>query len=268
MIYLLPVNGLANRMRAIDSAISLSKLTNQKLNIYWFRYWGINCQYKDLFEPINGLKIMDRDKVPVFFDSGKLSNLYLPTILRKMPFIIHLNPYQMKPLLENEFDFGDLKGGIFFISSYSRFFPSKKPFENFRPIPSLLTKIDQESQDFNEHTIGIHIRRTDNVKSISHSPTSLFEQRIEDQLLTNPLSNFYLASDCLTTKRELKLKYASVLQTNLEIADRNSKEGVQQALVELYTLSRTNKIFGSYWSSYSETAAEITGIENIIIKDK
>jgi len=38
---------------------------------------------------------------------------------------------------------------------------------------------------------------------------------------------------------------------------RNSVRGMQDALVELYVLSRTNKIFGSHQSSYSETAAQI-----------
>jgi len=44
-------------------------------------------------------------------------------------------------------------------------------------------------------------------------------------------------------------------------AERNSLQGMQDALVELYTLSRTSRIIGSMQSSYSETAAQIGRIQ-------
>ena len=49
-ITLIPVGGLANRMRAIESAIALSKNNEQPLKIIWFKDWGMGCTYHELFE--------------------------------------------------------------------------------------------------------------------------------------------------------------------------------------------------------------------------
>lgn len=52
-ILLVPVGGLANRMKAIDSAIKLSRKTNSELHIIWFKDRGLNCRFDQLFEPID-----------------------------------------------------------------------------------------------------------------------------------------------------------------------------------------------------------------------
>ena len=44
-ILLVPVGGLANRMKAIDSAIKLSRKTNSELHIIWFKDRGLNCRF-------------------------------------------------------------------------------------------------------------------------------------------------------------------------------------------------------------------------------
>ena len=41
-ILLVPVGGLANRMKAIDSAIKLSRKANSELHIIWFKDRGLN----------------------------------------------------------------------------------------------------------------------------------------------------------------------------------------------------------------------------------
>ena len=50
MITFVPVGGLANRIRSIQSAISLSG--DDELRIYWFKDQGLNCNFYQLFEPI------------------------------------------------------------------------------------------------------------------------------------------------------------------------------------------------------------------------
>ena len=60
-ILLVPVGGLANRMKAIDSAIKLSRKANSELHIIWFKDRGLNCRFDQLFEPIDlpNVKITD-----------------------------------------------------------------------------------------------------------------------------------------------------------------------------------------------------------------
>jgi hypothetical protein len=52
----------------------------------------------------------------------------------------------------------------------------------------------------------------------------------------------------------------------LPYLSRKSVGGIQDAAIDLWILSRTQKILGSYRSSFSETASEIRGIPLKIIK--
>lgn len=71
---------------------------------------------------------------------------------------------------------------------------------------------------------------------------------------------FYLASDSMEEKKRLTAIFGDRIITHWKPVSRSTPEGMQDALVELYTLSRTQKMIGSYYSSYSETAAEIGNI--------
>ena len=115
-------------------------------------------------------------------------------------------------------------------------------------------------------TIGIHIRRTDNIGSITHSPTSLFIERMKEEIRKDEKCLFYLATDSEKEKEQLKKIFGKNLITSPHAADRNSINGMKDALTELYILSRTNKILGSMQSSYSETAAQISGIPYELLK--
>ena len=42
---------------------------------------------------------------------------------------------------------------------------------------------------------------------------------------------------------------------------------IKDALIDLYGLSRCRLILGSYWSSFSETAAAIGGSELLIVRE-
>ena len=225
----------------------------------------MNCAFMDLFEPIPGVEVIERD--PPFALINSETNLYATRLHKLLPNWVILNHHDVKSLVyEQQFDFRQLKGRNVLMASFVRFFPTAKPFAVFTPIKCLQQRIEEESVLFHQNTIGIHIRRTDNVQSIVHSPTELFEHAIEREIVLNPEVNFYLASDCSDTKQQLHKKYGERIITNFDQSDRTTKEGIQQALVELYALSRTQKILGSYWSSFSDTAANISGIERIVLR--
>ena len=44
-IILVPVGGLANRMRAVASAVTLTYRVRRKLEVLWFRDWGLNAPF-------------------------------------------------------------------------------------------------------------------------------------------------------------------------------------------------------------------------------
>jgi len=270
MLELIPTGGLCNKMRTIDSAISFCRTYDIPLKIYWVRdEKNINCQFRDLFEPIKGLNLYELDDLPFRFKKGEWKNLFLPILLRKMLWVGEpFKPFEIKAFLKGGGDFKELydkhKQLIFF--SFSRFFPSKKAFEIYSPLPIIQEMIEKETTGFNKFTIGIHIRRTDHKVAMANSPLELFEQKIEAEILKDKRANFYLASDCADTKTHLVNKYGKVIRTNFEPGDRTTLEGMYRGITELYTLSKTIKVYGSFGSSYSRTACLITGIDFFPIK--
>ncbi|MBQ7268446.1 MAG: hypothetical protein IJS62_01140 [Bacteroidales bacterium] len=133
--------------------------------------------------------------------------------------------------------------------------------ELFVPASTLQQRIDEEIARFNDATYGVHIRRTDNKVAIQESPLELFRERITAILLEQPDARFYVCSDDASVKADLQEAFGPevILLPNCAL-NPNSKEGMQQAIVELFSLAATKRIIGSYFSSFSETAAELGGI--------
>ena len=49
-ITLVPVGGLANRMKAMDAAYHLAKSCQSQLRVIWFKDQGLNCRFDQLFQ--------------------------------------------------------------------------------------------------------------------------------------------------------------------------------------------------------------------------
>ena len=271
MLELIPTGGLCNKMRAMDSAISFCETYNIPLKVYWIRDEKIiNCQFQDLFNPIPDLNLKDLDDLPFKLRKGELKNLFLPNLLKKLPnFGTAFKRFEIKDFKNQGGDFKKLydehdKHLIFY--SFSRFFNTEKEYQLFKPLPLIQKMIKNETQTFDEFTIGIHIRRTDHKIAINNSPLELFEKKIEEELTKNENVNFYLASDCVDTKKHLLAKYKGCIQTNFEPSDRMSLQGMYRAITELYTLAATAKVYGCWGSSFSTTACSIGSIEQVILK--
>ena len=131
----------------------------------------------------------------------------------------------------------------------------------FIPQDDIQRRINEVVAGFSERTIGVHIRITDNVVSIQSSPLENFTNMMDAEIKKNANTKFYVASDDDEVKENLKSKYPNRIITLMDDTDRNSLEGMKFAVLDLFCLSKTNKIIGSVGSSYSQIAAEIGGIE-------
>lgn len=267
MITVIPKSGLCNRMRAIDSALSLSQATSRELSIVWIRNKILNCKFCDLFKPIDGITIVESKLRPFLYSNRKIQNFGLPSLARKIMNLTLIDKHQLLELKKDSKVLADYvaKTKHAIIANNKRFYPSKFEYQQFVPTDALQLRIEKETEKFNPSTIGVHIRRTDHKQAKEKSPLHLFKKALEDAIGENPLANFYLASDCPETKEHLLGKFGEKVITNNSKAVRDSKEGMQQALVELYALSKTQKVFGSYGSSFSETACQISGIPEVTI---
>ena len=138
----------------------------------------------------------------------------------------------------------------------------------FVPRQDIQEKITSYSQSFTDYSIGIHIRRTDNAASIQQSPTELFIAAIDREIEANPNVSIFLATDSEIVKKEMLSRYGNRVLTAKDEADRNSIAGIKGGIIDMFALSKTNKIYGSFQSSFSELAAQIGNVPiEILQKD-
>ena len=271
-LILVPVGGLANRMKAIDAAVALTQETDMHLHIIWFRDSGLNCRFDQLFEPFNLNHVTVKEASwmdKVIYDRPRRKNLNIPRIFQRVLLDSCIYEEEATQLFYQHFDFPAwVKNQNVYIASCVYFYPQtiNPSFCIFKPHKYIQDQIDTYCQSFTDPTIGIHIRRTDNIASITNSPTELFVEQMNREIQNNKDCLFYVATDSEKEKEHLKSIFKERIITFPRVANRNSVSGIQDALVELYILSRTKKIYGSIHSSYSETAAQISGIHCELIK--
>lgn len=272
MFIFYPVGGLANRMRVIDSAFCLSRKLNKPYRIIWLKDNGLNCSFSTIWKPIDYLLDTESNFLYLFFKFKRKYSFFRKILKISEKFRI------LKVYSQDEYDelFKMMnqpkklnKYLLCIISSFSSFYAKEKfNCSLFDLQPDIKKLVDKESEAFHKNTIGVHIRRTDNIDSIQKSPLELFVNRMKTELKKEPNTNFYIASDSEDVKSELKNLFGDRVKLPSGELSRNSETGIVQAVVELYTLSRTNKVYGSFYSSFSQAAAELGNVEYEVITIK
>jgi hypothetical protein len=274
MIYIETQGGLANRMRVISSALALQNGIGKQVQCYWVPKAELNARFEELFLSIDVLQIMD--KVPFkyrFLKSSFHDNPIKYFIANGINFMSDINlVLKDKDVVDviwsqkmNLITLTESKKQLY-LKTCSNFYGGSIKSEFFIPVPAIQSIIMEKTSTFTNPVIGIHIRRTDNKKSILYSPTELFIQKIDQQLGAEPNTCFYLATDDLQEEKLLKNRYGSRIITHQKVLDRSSLKGIRDAMVDLYSLSATDAIWGSYWSSFSDMAATIGNKKKEIVK--
>lgn len=239
IVICLPQAGLCNRMRTIVSAVKFAETIGGDLTVIWLVNEELNIRFDRLFTnfPHRVINIETR-----------LFKRIVPSILVRLPFQkIIITPQ------DAEYAAAIPEKKRFLIYTARRLY-SQVDFTIFRESGFIS---DQLNPSINHNTIGVHIRRTDNSDSIKFSPTSLFVERMNSILKETPNTRFYLATDDEKEEEYLKQQFGSrILSHEKRSFSRNSIEGMEDAMIDLTNLSRCGRILGSYWSSFSETAAE------------
>jgi hypothetical protein len=151
----------------------------------------------------------------------------------------------------------------FVIDTYSDFYNSADTnyYHLFKPVKPLQKLIEKQVARFLKPTTGIHIRRTDNIKSIQKSTTRLFIDMVTHLLEKDSNQLFYLSTDDLKTETLFKAEFGDyIICQDKKDFKRDSSSGIESAVIDLFNLSETRNILGSYHSSFSEIAAKIKGI--------
>lgn len=263
ILTLVPLGGLANRLRVIASGVALARQTRRPLQILWYKDSGLNCRFDQLFCPLTQADIRLKEATltdRLLYDRPRQKNCYLPAAFQRMLFDGRLHDPARELAPGSRFDFAQWTEGHTrtYIATCYPFFPaaSESYSRLFVPIPEIETRISTYTRQFTStHTVGVHIRRTDNATAIARSPLEAFIREMEKEVEAHPDTRFFVASDSEQDKQTLKEHFGTRILTSSQPADRNSLQGMQEGAVDFFTLSRTDKIIGSCYSSFSEIAA-------------
>jgi len=256
-----PSGGLANRMRAIASALVLTQQTGSRLQVVWFQDWALNAPFSSIFQPIDCVPLREATWADhLLYDRARCRNLYLPAVPQRLMFERHIKEQMVTPLKKQQFDFQAWATGCrCYMSCYQVFgqFPDTVYGKLFHPVKEVMQMVDSFRDHFSDHTIGLHIRRTDNAESIEKSPTALFVKKVEEEIDRHSDTHVFVATDDEGVKHELKERFGQRIITPSATASRNDIEGIRGGLADMYTLAATCHIYGSAGSSFSPMAASI-----------
>lgn len=266
-ITLVPYAGLCNRLNAILSGLAFKeKYPETELTILWHKWFHCNCHFYNLFKqlpspypPVNELGIRIKD-IP-----GYKYNLNIPQFFRRLWYDGSVLPGDKADNF-TEIVKGMNKVYVFHANRFCREEITSSIATIFQPIDELQDRINEITHEWEkQYVVGLHIRRTDNKASIKGSPDDFFYHAIEEEIVHNANVRFYVASDEEHVKQNLHNLYGNRIITIPLCLKRNSIKGMKDAVVDLYCLGRTRKIYGSKMSSYSTFAARLYNIE--VIKD-
>jgi len=138
--------------------------------------------------------------------------------------------------------------------------------KEFIPRPSARVQeiVDQFSEQHLKNAIGFHLRRTDNKVSALNSPDALFIECAEHVVSSG--AKIFLATDNVATEAEMKRLFRDSVVTfpkRQKLDERWPRPfdpiAMEDDLTDLFLLSKTRYVVGSYWSSFSQIAMALNG---------
>jgi hypothetical protein len=275
-----PLGGLCNRMRVIDAAISLARVTNSDLHVIWVLNADLNCRFEDLWDIPPSIKKITEISISTHFDrfveklsrkkiGGFIQTIYFKYFLKSFDLVLtsdRMEAYELQNYVGCNF-VEMVANKRVLMTTVHRFYDSVRPFQDFILIRDLQEIVDRQVVSF-RNVIGVHIRRTDNQQSEQYSSTAKFIELMQAEVRQDNSTKFFIATDSPAEEAKLQEIFPDRIVTyKKQSLDRNNSVAIQDAAIDLYCLSKCRKLIGSYYSSFTDTARQIDRIDCIIAKD-
>ena len=273
--------GLGNRLKNIVSCMKLSDEYGLPINIQWAKKpFVCNCDFNDLYE--NNFSINNLSNIKINYPFGPFERWRLYVSDKDN---IPNNFTKVKKDICGYTLSGNINYTKFIDLEYNRIPDNLKNqyinyFKSLKLKKEIRDKIEVFSSNyFNDKTISVHIRSWPRTKF-----WNIYKERSKKVKLEKFINemekyedyNFFLATDNDEVKKTMKEHFKNKILTydrkyNLCDKDgnqmnRNTVDGIQDDLVELYLLSKNNIIIGSHSSTFTEVAWYLGGCtENIVI---
>lgn len=275
-LILQPMGGLANRMRVISVCYQIAIRAKADFKVVWAVNSELGAAFSDLFNEPN---FEVNNVYGNYYQAYKSKKWYRRLLQNIWAFY---NEYEVLTMQDVELisvDKSEMALAALHISWEQQLHNGKKLFIStgdwlgivedlsmFTPTNTIMSHVNQIAVGFSASTYGIHIRRTDNIWAIENSPLSLFENKIDAVLQTEPEAMFYLATDDRETIDYLRLRFPNRIIVRDKDFSRSSVLGIQDAVVDMWLLARTKGIYGSFYSSFSEMSSFIGGVNLCILR--
>lgn len=265
MIHVYLLGGLANRLRAIASAYKLAKEFGTHITVHWDINIELNSEFEKLFQ-VN-------DNIINVKNHNILSAIHIFSIIRAHT-AHHIRKSICKIISkdktnQNSFitQFAKSPQKTYRILTCYNFYEAHD-YTFIKPVSFIDARVSTLLKDIDKtNLVGIQIRRTDHIMSITNSPTELFIEYMNKELESNPKTVFYLATDDINIRSQIiDLFQDKIIYTPTDSISRETQSGMIDAVIDFIALSRCHRIYGSYTSSFCEVASDIGNNELIEVK--
>jgi hypothetical protein len=257
MLMIEPMGGLCNRLRTIDSAVALGQDIELPVHVLWHINTRVGSSFSGLFQMPQEFYRLE-EFTEAYLKQKWVSICRALDVRRPRSYCLRRD---IKKLLDQDFDFRQFsRRKRLHFKTQDRFFRPYGIKRLFRPLPAIQQVIDSRCSGF-ENCVGVHVRRADHRISMKYSPTSMFLDRMKNELQQTDCNMFFVATDDESVEELLQRTFGDRViihpKTN---RSRDNSQAMEDAVIDLFCLSRTNRIIGSAFSSFTQIAAEIEGI--------
>ena len=256
MIIIEPCAGLGNRLLGLGSAYAVAKKLDRKLVVMWKREVGCNIRFQELFDlPFEVVEISENGlkKEPVAQILGDRAKKKWRNSADRFLECDEVEKIKEREGYEGLFRLIEQTPVIYLKAFGPICEVTAESYSFVKPSKNIEEKGAYLFRELTGQCVGVHVRRTDHTEEISNSPLVLFAERMKKELETAADTSFFVATDDKEVRRELKelLPDAKLIFPQSDVIDRDSKEGIEEAFIEMLALSKCRKILGSYNSTFS-----------------
>ncbi|MDB4317760.1 glycosyltransferase [bacterium] len=271
-IYVKPLQGLGNRILLLDSVFAFAtEFSFASIKICWYTSEGFSDEsFEDLFD----IDVLPKNVQLISLEEYKQAKKYclnLENNFKQDP-----ETLEWKFKLEPNKLLSTISNSSFCYESYA---PLKWVFSlhlkndgdflsNFLKPSLYLKKVIDEV--FEQGMDALHIRKGDAVigpwaENYLVSPDEVFHKKVKE----SPKKRFFLSTDCEKTQQEFLELYPDQIIVNKQkdfvpdnLTIKDNKGCQDDAVVDMFLLSKANHIYGTNWSTFNK-AANIIGQNNL-----
>lgn len=264
-----PIAGLGNRMQVLASAYYFAEKYQKQMCVLWNNNGDVGADFDSIFELIPGCQVISvttdgYHKKPILrYRSESLRKRLSETC----DFVTDVDQWggMTQEEIMKFIDTGLGQIGTAYIKSWKSFTPvyesEKIRIDFLKPSAVVSLRGEKVFSRIGAHTVGIHIRRTDHEQAIAESPLHAFIDEMQQKIAVDPACDFFVATDDPEVEKEIYAHFGKrVFFNEGKNWRRDARDGILDACVELWGLSKCKEILGSKGSTFSMMAAKIGNV--------